>query len=219
VVNAVGALRSLLASGDPLLLVIAGPNGAGKTTFFETTLERQLRIPFVNADRIARTLPKTGATGGEDEVAFRAATLMREQLLSSRVSFCMETVFSDPVGDKLEFFRAAQRAGYIVSMVFVGLASAELSARRVEQRVADGGHDVPADRIRKRFPRVMANLASALPFLDQVIVFDNSGVVDVYREIALYERGKAVWLATELPGWFDAVRKAKVRRLPPLAKD
>ena len=83
--------------------------GAGKTTFFETSLERQLRIPFVNADRIARTLAK-GDASGADEVAFRAATLMREQLLSSRVSFCMETVFSDPVGDKLSFFRAAQAA-------------------------------------------------------------------------------------------------------------
>jgi predicted ABC-type ATPase len=212
-VDSVGQLKRLLASTDPVLLVIAGPNGAGKTTFFETSLERQLRIPFVNADRIARTLAKGGASGA-DEVAFRAAKLMREQLLSSRVSFCMETVFSDPVGDKLSFFRAAQAAGYVVSMIFIGLASAELSARRVAQRVADGGHDVPATRILKRFPRVMANLASALPFLDQVIVLDNSEVIDVYREIAVYERGKAMWLATELPGWFQALRKGKVRRLP-----
>lgn len=208
-----GELRRLLATSDPVLLVIAGPNGAGKTTFFETSLERQLRIPFVNADRIARTLLSGGGAEAKDEVAFRAAQLMREQLVASRVTFCMETVFSDPVGDKLAFFRAAQAAGYIVSMVFIGLASAELSARRVAQRVANGGHDVPADRILKRFPRVMGNLASALRFLDQVIVLDNSAVVDVYREIAVYERGKARWLAAEMPGWFVAVTTGKVRRL------
>ena len=155
-----GALKQFLASKDPVLLVIAGPNGAGKTTFYETSLERQLRIPFVNADRIAKSLPK-GDSARPDEVAFRAAKLMREQLVSSRVSFCMETVFSDPVGDKLSFFRESQAAGYVVSMIFIGLASAELSSRRVEQRVADGGHDVPANRILERFPRVMANLASA----------------------------------------------------------
>jgi hypothetical protein len=130
-----------LASGEPVLLVIAGPNGAGKTTFFEVTLEEMLRIPFVNADRIARTLPRSARHSPPDEVAFQAAALMRDQLVASRVSFCMETVFSDPVGDKLAFFRRAQSAGYFVAMIFVGLASAELSARRVAQRVVDGGLD------------------------------------------------------------------------------
>ena len=183
--DAAGELWRLLSTSDPVLLVIAGPNGAGKTTFFEASLERQLRIPFVNADRIARTVRTGGGADAKNEVAFRAAQLMREQLVASRVTFCMETVFSDPVGDKLAFFRAAQAAGYVVSMVFIGLASAELSAR---------------------------NLACALRFLDQVIVLDNSAVVDLYREIAVFERGKAMWLAEELPGWFQAIAKASVRR-------
>jgi len=120
----------------------------------------------------------------------------------------METVFSDPVGDKLSFFRKAQASGYTVSMIFIGLASAELSAKRVEQRVADGGHDVPADRLRERFPRVLGNLREALRFLDQVIVLDNSEIVDVYREVAVYERGTEVWLAPDLPNWFRSVRRA-----------
>jgi len=207
-VDAIGVLKELLTSADPILIVIAGPNGAGKTTFFETSLEHQLRVPFVNADRIARTLPKKHDAPSRDKVAFEAAKLMREQLLASRVSFCVETVFSDPVGDKLRYFRKAQAAGYTVSMIFIGLASAELSARRVKQRVADGGHDVPADRIRDRYPRVMANVANALSFLDQVIVLDNSEVVDVYREVAVYQLGKPVWVAEDLPEWFKAVKQS-----------
>lgn len=209
--DSTATLRRALASGEPVLLAIAGPNGAGKTTFFEVTLEEKLRIPFVNADRIARTLPRLGRLGPPDEVAFRAAALMREQLVASRVSFCMETVFSDPVGDKLAFFRRAQKAGYFVAMIFVGLASAELSARRVAQRVADGGHDVPADRLRERYPRVLANLRAALRQLDLVVVLDNSEVADVYREIAVYEGGEEAWVARPLPDWFKRVRsKSKV---------
>ncbi len=204
--DSTAALRRALASGEPALLVIAGPNGAGKTTFFEVTLEEKLRIPFVNADRIARTLSPAAGQGTSDEVAFRAAALMREQLVASRASFCMETVFSDPVGDKLAFFRRARKAGYFVAMIFVGLASAELSARRVAQRVADGGHDVPADRLRERFPRVLRNLRGAIKELDLLIVLDNSEVVDVYREIAVYEQGKAVWSAGEMPDWFKKLR-------------
>jgi predicted ABC-type ATPase len=207
-VDSTASLIRALASGEPVLLVIAGPNGAGKTTFFEVTLEEKLRIPFVNADRIARTLPKSARHGAPDEVAFHAAALMREQLVASRVSFCMETVFSDPVGDKLALLRRAQSAGYFVAMIFVGLASAELSARRVSQRVADGGHDVPADRLRERYPRVLANLRAALRPLDLVIVLDNSEVVEIYREIAVYERGKVTWLSEDLPEWFKGVRRS-----------
>ena len=186
------------------MLVLAGPNGAGKTTFFEVTLEEKLGIPFVNADRIARTLSPAANPGSSDAVAFQAAALMREQLVASRTSFCMETVFSDPVGDKLAFFHRAQAAGYLVAMIFVGLASAALSARRVAQRVERGGHDVPKDRLRERYPRVMANLREALQSLDLVVVLDNSDVEEVYREIAVYERGKATWRAREMPKWFSA---------------
>lgn len=202
-------LRRLLAGTEPLLLVIAGPNGAGKTTYFETCLEAQLRLPYVNADRIARGMD--GSRGPADRVAFEAAALMRQQLLASRVSFCMETVFSDPVGDKLAFFRAAQSAGYVVAMIFVGLASAELSARRVAQRVAQGGHDVPAGRLRERFPRVLANLRKALRFLDLVVVLDNSEVVDLYREVAIYRSGKATWVVEDPPSWLANRGRPRMR--------
>ncbi|MEO5693727.1 MAG: zeta toxin family protein [Usitatibacter sp.] len=202
-------LRRLLAGTEPLLLVIAGPNGAGKTTYFETCLEAQLRLPYVNADRIARGMD--GSRGPADRVAFEAAALMRQQLLASRVSFCMETVFSDPVGDKLAFFRAAQASGYVVAMIFVGLASAELSARRVAQRVAQGGHDVPAGRLRERFPRVLANLRKALRFLDLVVVLDNSEVVDLYREVAIYRSGKATWVVEDPPSWLANRGRPRMR--------
>jgi len=39
-------------------------------------------------------------------------------------------------------------------------------------RVAQGGHDVPPDKLAKRFPRTMRNLERAIERLPHVLVFD-----------------------------------------------
>jgi len=104
------ALATALAGEQPRLLVLAGPNGAGKTTFHTQSLA-QLSLPFVNADQMARALNPEDA----GSVAYQAAELadqLRRDLLGRRVSFSMETVFSDPAGDKLGFLREAQSADY-----------------------------------------------------------------------------------------------------------
>ena len=61
------------------LWLLVGGNGAGKSTFFELFLKPR-KQPFVNADRIARTL---APEGGED-VSYEAAVVaerMRQDLL------------------------------------------------------------------------------------------------------------------------------------------
>jgi predicted ABC-type ATPase len=42
-------------------------------------------------------------------------------------------------------------AGYRLKLIFLRLASAELAIERVAVRVAQGGHAVPEDVIRRRF--------------------------------------------------------------------
>lgn len=197
----VAAARAVLARRIPLLLVVAGPNGAGKTTWYESQLEGRLDVPFVNADRIARTL--AGKDGDrKSREAFRLAEAERNRLLAARQSFCMETVFSDPAGAKIEFFESAQRAGYEVMLVFIGIEGAELSAARVMQRVLEGGHDVPADRLVARYPRTLANLAQAIARVGTVVVLDNSNPEDPYRRVATFLRGRLQSLAEPLPDWF-----------------
>lgn len=99
---------------------------------------------------------------GLTPVEIAGADQTRAHLLKSRESFATETVFSDPVGAKLHFLRDAIGAGYLVTLYFVGLASAQLSAARVTQRVHAGDHDVPPDRLERRFLQSLANLADAL---------------------------------------------------------
>ena len=67
-----------------------------------------------------------------------------------------------------------QKAGYFVVLLFVGLQSVEMSIARVASRLAKGGHDVPLDRLRKRFPKTQQAIRHASQIADLTVMFDNS---------------------------------------------
>jgi predicted ABC-type ATPase len=55
------------------------------------------------------------------------------------------------------------------------LANAQLAIRRVKLRVALGGHDVPAEVVRRRFGRSLSNFFNLYaPVADEWTLFDNS---------------------------------------------
>jgi predicted ABC-type ATPase len=166
----------------PILLVLAGPNGAGKSTFYDAHLSG-FPFRFVNADDLARELELDPYSAAE------AANRIRGEIFERRENFVFETVFSDPVGAKLEFLKEAERAGYTVVLFFIGIDKPEASETRVAMRVAQGGHDVPNDKLKSRYQRVMANLERALVQLSNVRVYDNSDLLHPYRLVALVEDG------------------------------
>ena len=178
----------------PIIVAIAGPNGAGKTTFFHTHLARA-GLRFVNADVLAAEL----AT--EPYEAARLADALRRALVTRRESFVFETVFSDPVGDKVAFLAEAAQAGYVVVLCYIGLSSPTQSAERVAMRVSQGGHDVPDDKLRSRFPRSLDNLHAAILQLPHVLIYDNSDLNVPYRQVAVFERGQLVHLQEPVPEW------------------
>lgn len=123
----------------------------------------------------------------------------------------METVFSDPAGDKLRFLQRARGAGYFVALVYVGLDHPGLAAARIAHRVRNGGHAVPIDRVAARYVRSLVNLRKALRFVDHAYLYDNSGVP--YQRVAETLLGRIVTQAPKLPAWAaDAL--AKLRRGP-----
>lgn len=82
----------------PVIVALAGSNGAGKTTFYHAHLQPGA-LRLINADILAREL------GVEMYGAAKMAGALRQRLVEQRESFVFETVFSDPVGDKLEFLK------------------------------------------------------------------------------------------------------------------
>lgn len=189
---------SSLLNQRPLIIAITGPNGAGKSTFYHAHL-KPAGLRFINADILA------GEFDMEPYAAARVASALRTTLVDQQESFVFETVFSDPVGDKVAFLKNAATHGYTVILCHIGISTPEISEQRVAMRVSQGGHDVPSEKIFTRFPRTLANLKWAIHELPHVWVFDNDNLRDPYRKIAQFENSHPVYLASPLPDWFHAL--------------
>jgi len=180
----------------PLIVAIAGPNGAGKSTFYHAHI-RQAGLRFVNADVLAHQF------GGDPALGARLADALRRELLHQRESFVFETVFSDPVGDKLSFLKEAVALGTTVALCFIGISGPDLSEERVAMRVSQGGHDVPTEKLRSRYPRTLVNLAAAIRDLPHVLVFDNGDLRAPFRSVAVFEGGRRTDGTEPLPAWLQ----------------
>jgi predicted ABC-type ATPase len=178
----------------PVLVALAGPNGAGKTTFYHVHLQ-PAGLRLVNSDVIAREL------NIDPYKAAGVAASIRQELVNLRESFVFETVFSDPVGDKLSFLKHASRAGYTVLLCFIGTPGPEVSEERVAMRVSQGGHDVPKEKLFSRYPRILSNLQTAVRELPHVWIFDNGDLRRPFRFIARCEDGQITRLQRPIPSW------------------
>ncbi len=186
----------------PSLVVIAGPNGSGKTTLTDKLRQhawlRECR--YINADEIAQR--EFGDWNSPDAVlkAARRADELREECLANRESMAFETVFSTP--GKAVFLSRAVRAGYFVRLFFVGTSDPAINVRRVAQRVAEGGHDVPKNKIRSRYYASINNLVNGLSWADRGYVYDNSVDGQDHRLVLRTTQGKLAKLYDgEAPPW------------------
>ena len=184
----------------PLVVAVTGPNGAGKSTFYHAHL-KSAGLRFVNADVLANELDM------EPYVAARVAGSLRSALVEQGESFVFETVFSDPVGDKLAFLKDSVAGGYTVILCFIGISGPEVSEQRVAMRVSQGGHDVPSDKLVTRYPRTLANLQAAIRELPHVWVFDNEDLRAPYRKVAVFEQGRRVFQGKPVPKWLRRILK------------
>jgi predicted ABC-type ATPase len=185
------------------LVFLAGPNGAGKSTYYKAFLAES-PLPFLNADLVAADV------GLDSFEAARMLDAARAARIASGDGFITETVFSDPHGAKLDMLRTAIAAGFHVTLIYIGVGTAELLARRIDARVAAGGHDVPRDKIASRFTRSLVNLKLAIPFVQVAKIYDNSSVDDPYRLLARFENGVLVERgAGRMPAWTRGIIPAK----------
>lgn len=166
--------------------LLAGANGAGKTTFYRTQLE-PLGFPFVNADILAKELYPDSPEQHSYDAAIIAGQI-RKDLLEQGNSFCFETVFSHH--SKIDFVAQAKISGYEIILVFIHLDNISLNQSRVNQRVSEGGHSVPPDKVESRIPRTLENIRKVIPLCDSVFILDNSRADNPFKKLVTINNGK-----------------------------
>ena len=155
------------------LYIIAGCNGAGKTTASFTILPEVLDCKeFINADEIAKGL----SPFQPESVAMQAGRIMlarMDELLQKGETFAFETTLATKsYKQKIEW---AQANGYKVTLLFFWLDSPNMAKKRVAQRVAEGGHNIPLETIERRYYNGITNLfAIYMNMVDICYIFDNS---------------------------------------------
>ncbi len=190
----------------PTLCIVAGPNGSGKTTTAIQLLESEWSADslYINPDNIAQ---ETFGDWNSPEAVLKAAKLATEkryECLEMKQDFVFETVFSSD--EKLEFVRKAKDAGFFVRLFFVCTENPSINAKRIAQRVMDGGHEVPISKIISRYYKSLDNATQAIRLVDRAYFYDNS-VEDalpqlLYRTVdgKIYKR-----YAEVLPEWAESL--------------
>jgi predicted ABC-type ATPase len=179
----------------PVFTIFAGPNGSGKSSIIDSVAFVG-RNNFLEADAIAKrihaTQPQSAAIAAGREVLRRT-----QEYLDSGEDFAIETTLSG--NWTLAAVREARVRRFFVRLVYICLESPEQCIRRVRERVAQGGHDVPNEDVRRRYFRSLMNAKQLVTIVDETFVYDNSGPAP--KLIVDFRAGRIVSKSTYVPDW------------------
>lgn len=190
--------------GQPVFYLLAGPNGAGKSTLYRALVLAgtiPAKAEFVNADlHEAAHLQHVADPAQRSAQARQWADARRTELLQAGQSFVSETVFSHE--SKLALIQEAQAKDFFVMLLVVALDQPERLLARVAQRVLEGGHPVPPERILARYPRTLAHLTQAVRLADAAILYDSADVSPgTHTAVATCKGDWTQELVQPLPEW------------------
>ena len=184
-------------------IISAGVNGAGKSTFYNMSqdipdFKETVRI---NTDEIVRKIGDWRSDAdqmkaGKIGIKLRNETIRQGKSFNEETTLCGKTI--------IKLFEKLKENGYKIDLYYVGLKNSDIALERIKKRVAKGGHDIPAEKVRKRYEESRSNLEKVIPLCDSVSVFDNS---EAFRRLATIKEGKLIQKADKVPFWFNSKLK------------
>ncbi|MBO5835613.1 MAG: hypothetical protein J6R12_06195 [Bacteroidales bacterium] len=138
------------------------------------------------------------------------ADYIRNNMLNIVQQFTIETVLSDK--RKLEYIKWAKTLGYRIYLYFVSTKDVQINIERVAQRVNQGGHDVPKEKIERRYIKSLENLYDTVKLCDRAYLFDNSGETWVY--LAEFDQDTLVLHESNVPAWLNDNLLSKMQVQP-----
>lgn len=188
----------------PRLLIVIGANGAGKTTWTRDHRDG-LPKPFYNADSIAEGLGDPNSTKLQAAARGIVDDAIDSDLRAHR-SFGFESTYSGT--SRPAVVRRAKALGYVVEAVFIGTSHHDINISRVQQRVQQGGHDVPTAEITRRWNAAQDNLRKTLDCFNTITILDNSAHEPTL--VAIQHHGYRL-LADHAPAWTRQLLEAALR--------
>lgn len=132
----------------------------------------------------------------------------RQQLLAAKQTFVSETVFSHP--SKIDLLVTAKNAGFLVVLLVVCVNDPKQLLSRVTMRVAEGGHNVPPEKILERYPRTLSHLKQAIPLCDLALLYDTSGAgrqgIFPPKLVARWSSGLWIQQVSRIPLWAQSLQ-------------
>jgi len=164
----------------PRCIIIGGANGSGKTTFAEEYLPKSGIVQFINTDIFAKEIAMrvvkkdpTYMTEKATRLAARKSIKAMRAAVAEELDFAIETTLSGRT--HATFIRAWKKCGYTIELAYLKMDIPELAIQRVKMRVAQKGHNVPEEDIRRRVVRSWLNFNEIYKDLaDDWWVFDAS---------------------------------------------
>ena len=198
---------SLQKPEQPVFLIVAGPNGSGKSTVYQNAdLEWEGRsVWIVNPDLLAARISKTGMVPLADAnlAAVQRIEIWAEASIDVHKTIGVETVLSTDKYRRL--VSKAKGLGFAFWLIYVVLDSPDRSVERIKLRVRKGGHDVPEDKVRKRYRGSLDQMPWFLNEADQAWIWDNSGATP--KQIGVKQDNQVTLAPDALAVVEEAIRK------------